>query len=513
MIGFMNKRVFLLLAIVFVFDASAFASTVKWLVKPQYDTIGYFNTNIFKCKANGKWQLIDSKGVSLLPYAVDSITDCKEGYALVLEKVGDRFKIKGFFTESNRQFILINDSFYTGPYSYFSEGYLSVADPKTLNFGYLDVTGKVVIPFKYRQARPFIKGLASVELAKKKRQTIYIHKNGKPLSINHSGSVVIGSSFNQNGEALVAYYDNDNAIINTRGEVIREYVKKGEKPPIRSYDFAFDESGTDYDPKQNINLSFDSSITTFSKNGLIGFKKEQDVLVPAQFTQAEPFANGCAIVSLNDKYGILSLMEGTFSASLNEDNSNRGAGKEPSKYVYTLSIPESINQQAEVKLDTGDGILRTISLENNTYRFSPAVEKDAQEFVFRAQVIVDGLLVLDDESTQSLNNIQLTIGQPFCVTEYADGNDIVRIRIMIANNSDLAISVSTYFSVKFAKDSNNSLASKTNSSAKIAPGTEKEFFVDLKVVEAESVKVSVSVRANKIQCGTKSSTFELKPFY
>lgn len=509
----MNKKLLILLVIGVAIATSSFASTVKWLVKPQYDAIGYFSTSIFKCQTDGKWQLIDTRGTALLPYTVDSITDCIEGYALLLDKEGGTYKIKGFFAESDKHVIPILGDYYTGCYSFFSEGYVPVADSKTGLLGYLNTDGEVVVPFKYHQARPFIKGLASVE--PKEHKTMYINKNGKALTISGFSNkrIVIGSSFNQKGEALIASYGNDNAVINTNGVVVRQYVRKDGRVPIRKYDFAFDDSDTPQEPNREVSLSFDKDITTFYDNGLVGYMKEDNTLVPAQFTQAGRFANGFAIAAINNKYGVLSLIDGSISATLEGDNNVLKTGKESSKFVYTLKLPENLEQLVEVKFDNGDGVLRDITLEGNSYTFTPAVDKDVREVTVRAQVTLDCLLVWEDETTRSLNSIQLDISQPFCDTEYADGNDIVRVKTVIANKSEVTVSVSTYFSPKFGKESNNSMVSKAYSSAKIVPGEEKEFYVDLKVVETETVKVAVSVKADGKQYGAKSSTIELKPFY
>jgi len=509
----MNKKLFLLLVSGLAIATSSFASTVKWLVKPQYDAIGYFSTSIFKCQTDGKWQLIDTKGEALLPNTFDSISDCIEGYALMLDKEGAKYRIKGFFDESNRRFIPVFGIYYTGNYSFFSEGYVPVMDSKTSLLGYLNTDGEVVIPFKYHQARPFIKGLASVE--PKEHKTVYIDKNGKSLTITGftKGRIVIGSSFNQNGEALIASFGNNNAIINTKGAVVRQYERRDGRIPIRKYDFAFDDSDTPQEPDQTLSLTFDKDITMFYDNGLVGYMREGSTLVPAQFTQAGQFANGFAIASINNRFGVLSLIDGDISATLEGDDNILKTGKDSSKFVYTLKLPENLAQLVEVKFDNGDGVLRDITLENNTYTFTPAVDKDVREVTVRAQVTLDCLLVWEDETTRSLNSIQLDISQPFCDTEYADGNDIVRVKTVVANKSEIAVIVSTYFSPKFAKESGNSLVSKAYSSAKIVPGEEKEFYVDLKIVEAETVKVAVSVKANNKSYGAKSSTLELKPFY
>lgn len=511
----MCKKNALLLAFMAAFMMQVNAETVKWLVMPEYNAISYFSETVFKCKKDGKCQLVGLDGEELLPYAVDSVTCYSEGYALALDKIGTRYKVIGFFSEMGQKFSSMDKDYYTGDYPFFSEGLLPVSESSDGLYGYIDVNGRIVVPFKYRKARPFIQGWASVEPPKRLRQNIYIDKNGNTLTIHgfHNGEIVIGSSFNEAGRALVAHYGNENAVIGTDGEMLGEYVRKGNKPPIRFYDFAFDENGDDYVPVLQVVPSFDSHFSVFSENGLYGYVSGEKQIVPAQFTQAGLFANGRAIVEKNGKYGVLSLVKGEFSSTLKSDNNNAKNGKEPAKYTYTLQIPSDISQQAEVRFDAGDGNLRPENFQKGAYTFIPLVENGAREFTIRAQVLVDGLLLWNDEITEGTNNVQLTIEPPFCVTEFANDKDIVTVKTVVTNDSDSEVFVSAYFSAKFAEGSKNTTASKVYSTAKIPSGEQKEFSVDLKVIESEDVKVVVSVSANKNKYGHKSSVIAVKKFF
>lgn len=64
----------------------------------------------------------------------------------------------------------------------FSEGLACVE----LNgkFGYIDIKGKVVIPFKFDEASPFVNGVASVfnEKEDKMKEAFLINKSGKMVS-------------------------------------------------------------------------------------------------------------------------------------------------------------------------------------------------------------------------------------------------------------------------------------------------------------------------------------------
>ena len=512
----MVKRFFyLLLFWVFwaIFVPTGSAQTIQWLVKPNYDTISHLNGSIFKCKTAGRVQLINTKGEELLTSLADSVTNYSENLALVLDKSGKKLKIRGIINESGN-FTRVYDELFANKYSYYSEGLVSVTAPSG-KAGYLDHKGNEVIPCQYRIARPFIKGWASVEPSKRKKQTIYINHQRQTLNIQnpHHGNVVMGSSFNSSGEALIAYYNNDNAIINTQGMVVRDYKRKENVTPIRTYDFSFDESGKNSFANPDLGLSFDSELLPFTSNQLMGYKKTNRVVVPPQFTWAEQFANDCAIICQKNKFGIVKLVEGSFSGTFDGDDLVITTGKTAPSYIYSLAIPESLDPDAlQVMFDIGDGNMQTVDLKNNKYEFTPFVEKSTGICEMKMQVLSDGLLLWSDSMEKSVMSVNLDISSPIALSEKANDQDLIRIQSVITNNSASPIAVSVNFSAKFGKES-NSIDSKAYSSATIAPKAQKEFYVDLKVLEAESVKVSVSVRANQKQFGTKSSTIELKPFY
>ena len=509
----MVKRFFYILLFWAVFVPTGSAQTIQWLVNPNYDTISHLNGSIFKCKTAGRVQLINTQGDELLTSFADSVTNYSENLALVLDKSGNKLKIRGIIDESG-DFTRVYDVLYANKYSYYSEGLVSVTAPSG-KAGYLDQKGNVVIPCQYRIARPFIKGWASVEPSKRKKQTIYINHRCQTLNIQNPrhGNVVLGSSFNSSGEALIAYYDNDNAIINTQGKIVRDYKRKENITPIRTYDFSFDESGKNSLATSDLGLSYDSELIPFASHQLMGYKKANRIVVPPQFTRAERFANDCAIICQNNQFGIVKLVEGSFSGAFDGDDLVIATGNKVPTYIYSLSIPESLDPDAlQVMFDVGDGNLRTVDLKNNKYEFTPFVEKNTGSCLMKMQVLSDGLLLWSDSLEKSVMGVNLDISSPIALSEKANDQDLIRIRSVITNNSDSPITVSVNFSIKFGKKS-NSISSKANSSATIAPKAQKDFYVDLKVLEAESTKVSVSVRANQKQVGTKSSIIELKPFF
>ena len=509
----MLRKLFFLLLFGFAFIPIGSAQTLNWLVQPKYDSISYLNGSVFKCKLGKQVQLVNAKGRELLVPTADSVTNFCENHALILDKESDKHKIRGIIDEYG-VFTRVVGDYYTNNYSYFSGGFVSVVG-QSRKAGYLDVNGNLAIPCQYRIARPFIKGWASVEPAKRKQQTQYIDCNGNLLKIKgfHDGKVIMGSSFNAYGEALVAYYDNDNAVINTKGEVVREYIKKENVIPVRTYDFSFDESGININPAFSVEIAYDATPAPFLSGQLFGYKSADHVVAPPQFTKAGKFAEGSAIVCHNGKYGIVKLMEGSFSGEFIGDDLIVAEGKQAPNYTYNLLIPEGIKPESlQVRFDVGDGNMQTVALTNGKYEFTPAIN-DVDVCQMRMEVLTEGLLLWADSLEKSVTNVKLDIGLPEAVSERANEQDELRIRSVITNNSDSQLIVTGAFSAKFAEGSNNKFGNKRSFWVKIAPNSQREVFADIIVEEEETVKVYISVKANQDSYGTKSAVIQLKPFY
>lgn len=508
-----RKTVYLLLFWV-AFVPIGSAQTIQWLIKPNYDTISHLNNFIFKCKTQGCVQLVDARGQNLLSTLADSVTCYCENRALILDKSGNGFKIRGIVNESGA-FTKVEEDFFVNQYSYFSEGLVSVENASG-KAGYLDGNGVLVIPCQYRVARPFIKGWASVEPAKRQKRTVYINQQRQTLKIPdfHNGKVVMGSSFNSSGEALVAYYDNDNAVIDTKGNVVRKYDRKEHVTPVRLFDFAFDESGKNSIPDAALEISFDTEPFPFLSNQLMGYKNADRIVAPPQFSQAGRFANGCAIICKDNKFGIVKIVEGAFYGAFEGEDLLVAEGKKAPAYTYSLAIPKSLNPDVlQVMFDTGDGNMQSVNLQGDKYTFIPSIDNSTNVCVMKMQVMSEGLLLWVDSIMKNVMNVSLDISLPEAVSERANEQDELRIRSVITNNSNSSVTVSGSFSVNFAKDSKNKIGQKKTFWSKIAPKSKSEVFVDLNVVEEESTKVSVSVKVNQKSIGTKSAIIQLKPFY
>lgn len=514
----MKKR-FSFVVVIILFSAFTMsAQTVKWLSQPNYDTISYYSKDIFKCSKNNKIQLVDISGKWLLPSDSDSITDFTEGLALVLNKKGDDFQIIGYLTEESHDIIEVNGNFFATYYSHFSEGLLAVADEKG-NQGYLNTEGVNTIPCKFLKTRPFVHGWACVE--DKKERTVFIDKEGSYLIVQfHYGDLSIGTNFNEKGEALVGYTKNaqsDFAIINTSGRIIRTYTNRKGKP-YRDYDFAFNEGVPDVSPRHNETPVFNANDSVYFSNGLYGYKNnDQEIIAPAQFSYAGLFADDCAIVALADGYGIIALVEGDFSSSI-ENSDILIRSNKIMEFHYTLNIPETLDPKLlQVRFDNGDGILKSIQLEQNTYTFTPHVGKNAKTCEIRIEVGMEGLLLWEETIIKKVNRTPVAsfdFTAPSKAVEYAGSDNHLKVSTTVTNKSDTPQKVSvTFASPVFQSGSKNSLASDLSSQeATLSAGEKKEFFIIFKVNERETVKTSVTLKVGQQTIGTKSSNVELKPF-
>lgn len=520
------------------------ATTVKWLVKPgEYDTISYYSKDIFKCKKGKKIQLVDITGKKLLPSEADSITDFCDGYALVLDflpeesqnkKSQDKnkknfvsMKIKGFLAEKGHRFVRIDGGFRTTFYSHFSEGMLVVSNAKG-KLGYLDTGGDLRIKCHYDYARPFIKGWASV-VPEKKKAPRYIDKNEIPMTVYfNNGILKSASSFNEEGQALVVSDKDEMAVIGIDGKKIEKNIDP-QANLIRKYDFAYSEDAMDFTPLHNEMPNFSKDISPFSSDGLLGYydTKQKDTTLIPQFTYAGPFADNCAIVALDDKYGIITLMDGSFSSSI--DNMDIVfKGNETPELNYVLHIPENIEtDQLEMEFDNGEGQLRRMEpnemqqsdIGKYTYKFTPQVKKTDKFCTLRFKICMEGLLLWQDTKKLSVQNAPSSSAPSVEVSflkieDRADIKDQLTVRSKVSNNTDEPISVSVVFSIPTLHDGNK-IESEREFEDSIGAQKSKQFPVTFKVVKQEEITVKVTVNTTgkdgKQESITKTKKVKLVP--
>ena len=156
------------------------AQTAHWQIRPIYESVDVLTESLLKVKSNGRFGLCDYKGTSIVECLYDDFPHFKDGYMLIIENgfVRGNVTLHGKVTRFAHDYVVdVN-------YPYYSEGLLAVK--YNGRWGYIDISGNVVIDFKYRNALPFMKGLASVSDFK-----------GNFVHINRSGQIsLLSSGFN-----------------------------------------------------------------------------------------------------------------------------------------------------------------------------------------------------------------------------------------------------------------------------------------------------------------------------
>ena len=493
------------------------SETVRWIVQPQYDHISYFSPDIFKCVKDNHIELIDWLGNFLTDQdlLIDSVTDFVGGYALALktEKVG--YKILGFVSEQkDHLFQRVDGDYYLTQYPFFSEGYLVVSNPKG-KMGYLDGNGVCVIDCKYDKARPFRKGLASVQfdVGKNESRGYYINPLGKtknPLGF-HDGKIDKGSSFNDEGEAVVKN-GRDCAIINRDMEVVRNRTYDGVFP-IRTYDYAYSEDYANPPSIVRYKPVPDKRYLVFKNSSGYGYQSaENEIVVPAQFSDAEMMCNGRAVASIDGKYGVLELVDGSFASvcSPSEEKLIVYPKMNCNNLRYEVLIPDCFNQDnVRVRFDKGDGKMDEADL---AMEFKPSIEKGDSVYTMRAQLWSDdGLLLWEDEKSLDIDYVRIGISSPETVSVYAGEDDVQRIKAIVTNNSEVDVTVWPSFNLSFGSKSKNKIQSKTvEEPIKLKPGEKRELIVSVNVSENETIKAMVTVSVDGFECGSVSSQVLLK---
>ena len=456
----------------------AFPSWQKWLIHPDYDWIGYYSEDVFKCVKDGKVQLFDREGHALLPSPADSVTDYSDGYALVLAKEKRGYRIVGILEEENLSYCAVDKPYYTERFTYCSEGFVSVADAKGKQ-GYIDTKGYPIIRCQFREARPFRKGWASVSL--KEGEAHYIDPYGYTMSINVT--VTDATSFNEQGEAMIGNYQKL-LIINTSGEIVRKYtMQSGQvEPPVRPYDYVYDEDWMHFELAHNKQPYPDSRYQWKSENG---------------------------------RWGIMVTHEGDFSATLTPDALTLVPGQAAPEMTYTLILPSGFGQDYSLFFDNGDGVERLVTPIGNKYTFTPTLGRNAKSVTIRSRLMSDGMLQWQDEKTVPLQmkEIRIEVGQPYCTSQYADANDYQRVKAIVTNQSEFPVEVSTVIEAELSSGSENRVVSKSAPSQTLEPGEKLDCALTFKVMNEERVKIVLTVMHDGKLWKRNEATITLRPFY
>jgi hypothetical protein len=130
----------------------------EWVIQPKYNDIAPFSEGLARIRLNDKWAFIDRTGKEVLTF------ERKDGFWGVMPFSEGRAAItlknlrKGFIDKTGK---IVIPAIYSDARS-FQEGLAAVA-LNHRDYGFIDKDGKVVIPLNYAHAWPFSEGLAGVQ--------------------------------------------------------------------------------------------------------------------------------------------------------------------------------------------------------------------------------------------------------------------------------------------------------------------------------------------------------------
>ncbi|WP_308575635.1 WG repeat-containing protein [uncultured Fusobacterium sp.] len=214
--------------------------TGKVIIPFKYDRANDFSEGLAAIEKDRKWGYIDKIGKVIIPFEYDEANDFSEGLAVIekdrkwgyIDKIGKiqfyidiydpSYNSVGFMGKFNEGLAYLDYDF--GSHRIISNCYINKNGEEVIDlfadnifptcssfneglaivlkhdkWGYIDKTGKIVIPFEYDKANDFSGGLAAVE------------KNGKWGYIDRTGKIVIPFEYdkaNDFSEGLAAVEKN-----------------------------------------------------------------------------------------------------------------------------------------------------------------------------------------------------------------------------------------------------------------------------------------------------------------
>ncbi len=277
--------------------APALAANHVEIVTPKYDSVGSFSDGMAWVELNGHFGYVNKAGEEVIPLAYKSAKNFYDGLAVV-----SWYDNSCFFIDKSGNKIIKPENDYDD-ISNFSEGLaragiiartypitlsgVVISEGRDMKYGFIDETGREVIPLKYDYAEDFCEGLAKVGL---NRKYGFIDRTGKeivPLKYDYAYDFC-------EGLARVQLNDGEDVSSGKYGFIDRT----GKEVIPLKYDYT-------YSFHDNAN-SFYEGLARVQQNGKYGFiDKTGKEAIPLKYYFASSFSDGMALVGQYDKCGLI----------------------------------------------------------------------------------------------------------------------------------------------------------------------------------------------------------------
>lgn len=393
------------------------AQVAVWQIRPSYDSVDVLTENLLKVEKNGRYGLCDYNGNSIVDCLYDDFPHFKDGYALLIQDG----LVRGNVSVSGKVNRFENAYQIDMNYPYYSEGLLAVKNKG--RWGYVDTEGNNVIGFKYRNALPFMKGLASVSDAE-----------GNFMHINKSGRIsLLGSGFNDDDLKFATSFITDDKgetfsiVVNSRWRAYKRDVngkKMGsfeltdiivdtKQRIIKSGKYALyfdpawrllrlevqDKSQKEYEIIDHFYPRYlpEQSIFKSIKNpsGMYGVKVNGKICLVEQFESVLPLDRENVLVSSDGLYGLLKIcLDETIDVSLETQfftmNHLAECGINGSVHLPGLLSGKSI-EVPSITFNEINVIIPDQSGTSFSFNYTPEDLKAGHRQKFQIKVKVDGL--------------------------------------------------------------------------------------------------------------------------
>ncbi len=183
-------------------------------------------------------------------------------------------------------------------------------------YGYIDMTGKVVVPLQYDKASEFNNGLAFTE---KSKDSSYIDICGNTVISLHSKEKIYHASHFNDGIAQLVY-ENKTVFIDQNGKTVLEFPSANKSDPASMLNLVFPASDNFTDGLLLVKSIKDythliRALCELPDSCLYGYmNKQNDLIINFIFDDANSFNNGFAAVKKDNKWGAIRT-DGTFLIS------------------------------------------------------------------------------------------------------------------------------------------------------------------------------------------------------
>ena len=437
------------------------AQTAIWQVRPIYNSVDVLTENLLKVEKNGRFGLSDYKGNSVVDCLYDDFTDFKDGYILLIQDG----LVKGNVTISGKVNMFDGDYQIDMNYPYYSEGLLAVKSKG--RWGYIDTEGNNVLGFKYRNALPFMRGLASVSDAE-----------GNFMHINKSGKIsLLGSGFNDDDLKFATSF-----ITDEKGEIFSIVVNSRWRAYKRDFNGkkmgSFELTDVNVDTKQRIiksgkyALYFDPAWRLLrlevqgevqkeyeisdhlsprhiphsptmksvkNSSGMFGIMVNDRICLSEQFGSVLPLDRENVLVSSEELYGLLRMcLDETINVGLETHSftMNHLAECRINGFVHLpATLSEKSTEVPSITYNEMNMIIPDLSGTSFSFNYTPEDLNAGQRQQFQIKVKVDGLeYPLFNESVEFTHKSSFKISVPDKVS--LDENGYCQFYVYITNLSD-----------------------------------------------------------------------------